>query len=135
MTIERISYQPDASGRTPPYSKLVRAPGGLVFVAGQVGMGADGEVVPGGIVPETHQMFANLNAVLAEAGLGLEDVVKATVWLTNPFDVTTFNEIYRSYFGETLPTRACVQSGLMGRFNVEIEVVAAERSSEPVRAS
>ncbi len=119
MSIVRTPADPGAA-----YSKLVRLDNGLVFVAGQVGEGPDGEPVPGGIVPESHQMFVNLKAALAEEGLTLSDVVKATVWLVNPYDVQVFNEIYKSYFAGILPTRACVQACLMGPFNVEIEVIA-----------
>ncbi len=123
MNIERIPYEPDRAGRTPPYSKIVKT-SGLVFVAGQVGKLPDGRVVDGGIVAETHQMFANLEQALAEADLRLEHVVKATVWLTDAGDFEAFNDVYRSYFGANLPVRACVQSGLMGPFNVEIDVIA-----------
>ena len=127
MQIERISYTPDAKGQTPPYSKLVKTAAGLVFVAGQVGMDDTGQPVPGGIEAETHRMFANLKSALAADGLGLADVVKATVWLTSAGDITAFNSIYRDYFGADLPARACVQSGLMGPFKVEIDVIAAAR--------
>ena len=68
-----------------------------------------------------------LKQVLAEAGIGLENVVKATVWLTDPADFNAFNEVYRSYFGGDLPARTCVQSGLMGPFKVEIDVIAVGR--------
>jgi 2-iminobutanoate/2-iminopropanoate deaminase len=127
MQIERIAYAPDANGRTPPYSKLVKTAAGLIFVAGQVGMDETGAPVAGGIEAETHRMFANLKAALAAAGLTLADVVKATVWLTSADDIAAFNSIYRGYFGADLPARACVQSGLMGPFNVEIDVIAAAR--------
>jgi 2-iminobutanoate/2-iminopropanoate deaminase len=127
MQIERIAYEPDARGATPPYSKLVRTSAGLVFVAGQVGMDASGAPVPGGIVAETHQMFDNLSKALAAADLGLQDVIKATVWLTEADEFSAFNAIYRTYFDGNLPARACVQSGLMGPFRVEIDVIAAAR--------
>lgn len=109
-----------------PYSHVVEA-NGLVFVAGQVG-NAPGEryAVKGGIEAETRQMFANLGKLLEAVGLGLGDVVKATVYLRNFDDFEAMNAIYREYFPSDMPTRATIGVAALARdFTIEIEVIAA----------
>ena len=108
MPIERFGANPpDLAGVALPFTKAVRA-GDFVFVSGQVPMGADGEIVAGSIVTQTHQTIANIKAILAELGLGLEHVVKATVWLADTRDFWPFNKVYNEYFGAALPARSCV---------------------------
>lgn len=127
--IDRIGPAPTGPGaRALPFTKAVRA-GGFVFVSGQVPMGADGEIVSGGIVPQTRQTIENIKAVLAETGLGLPDVVKATVWLADARDFWPFNKTYLEYFGDHLPARSCVRSDMMVDCKVEIEVIALDSSS------
>jgi len=129
MTIERFGVGPaTASGGRLPFSKAVRA-GGFVFVSGQIGMGADGNVVPGGLVAESRQTLDNVAAILASVGLGLKDVVKATVWLEDARDFWTFNGIWLEYFGEDLPARSCVESRLMSACKVEVEVMAYDAAA------
>ncbi|WP_193370698.1 RidA family protein [Pelagibius marinus] len=129
MSIQRFPHDSTAAGGGPPYSKAVRA-GDLYFLAGQVGVDALGRLAEGGIAAEARQTIENIDAVLASLGLGLEDVVKATVWLTDPADFDTFNAVYRTYFGAELPARACVRAELMGPYRVEIEVIAAARQEK-----
>ena len=126
MTIQRFSNE-DGGASAPPYSRVVTA-NGFAFVAGQVATDAEGAPVAGGIVAETHQTIINVRTQLRSVGLDLEDVVKATVWLTDSADFDAFNDVYLAYFGGALPTRACVRADLMGPFRVEIEVTAALRS-------
>jgi reactive intermediate/imine deaminase len=124
MTIERFGAAPSGpGGRVLPFTKAVRA-GDFVFVSGQVPMGADGEIVGGTIVQQTHQTIANVKAILEEFGLGLEHVVKATVWLADTRDFWPFNKVYSDYFGANLPARSCVRADMMVDCKVEIEVVA-----------
>ena len=124
MTIERFGASPiGPGGRALPFAKAVRA-GDLVFVSGQVPYGADGEIVQGSIVPQTHQAIANVKAILAELGLGLEHVVKATVWLADPRDFWPFNKVYAEHFGAAPPARSCVRADMVVDCKVEIEVVA-----------
>ena len=127
MTIQRYSNAVDGGVSAAPYSRVVTA-NGFAFVAGQVATDAEGALVDGGIVAETHQTIINVRTQLRSVGLDLEDVVKVTVWLTDTVDFEPFNAVYRSYFGAALPTRACVRADLMGPFRVEIEVTAALRS-------
>jgi reactive intermediate/imine deaminase len=124
MTIERFGAAPTGpGGRSLPFTKAVRA-GDFVFVSGQVPMGADGEIVDGNIATQTRQTIDNVKAILQSLGLGLEHVVKATVWLADARDFWPFNKVYLEYFGAALPARSCVRADMMVDCKVEIEVVA-----------
>ena len=124
MTIERFGAAPTGpGGRSLPFTKAVRA-GDFIFVSGQVPMGADGEIVEGSIATQTRQTIENVKAILQAQGLGLEHVVKATVWLADTRDFWPFNKVYLEYFGAALPARSCVRADMMVDCKVEIEVVA-----------
>ena len=124
MTIERFGAAPTGpGGRSLPFTKAVRA-GDFIFVSGQVPMGADGEIVDGNITTHTRQTIDNVKAILQSLGLGLEHVVKATVWLADTRDFWPFNKVYLEYFGAALPARSCVRADMMVDCKVEIEVVA-----------
>ena len=110
-------------GQSLPFCQATVA-NGFVFVSGQVAMDEKGEVVEGGIVPQTHKTIENVIAILEKAGCTLKDVVKANVWLDDVRDFHAFNRVYAGYFGEAMPARACVQSPLMIDAKVEIEVIA-----------
>ena len=98
----------------------------LVFVSGQVGMTADGEILDG-VGEQAAQAVANLNAVLGEAGLTAADITKLTIYLTDPADVEPF--MYAA--GGSLPqpppaTTMLIVSGLADpALRVEIEAIAA----------
>jgi reactive intermediate/imine deaminase len=110
-------------GKTLPIAKAVEA-GGFVFVSGQVAADATGEIVSGGIVEQTRQTLENIKAILREYDIELSHVVKATVWLDDVRDFSSFNKVYAEYFGTSLPARSCVQSMLVSACKVEIEVTA-----------
>ena len=120
---------PDLPGTEPspyPFSQIVEA-NGFVFLAGQVGDGPghDG-AVPGGIEAETRAMLDNVKRLLEAAGLGLSDVVKATVYLRDFTEFGAMNAVYREYFPTEPPTRATVGvTALAADYRVEIEVLAA----------
>ena len=81
-----------------------------------------------GIVAQTEQVLKNLGAVLEEAGLKYEDVIKTTVFLDNINDFATVNEIYAKYFAGDAPARSCVEVAALPKGAlVEIEVIAAEK--------
>ncbi|HEY8596140.1 MAG TPA: Rid family hydrolase [Devosiaceae bacterium] len=113
--------KPGAGGQNLPFARAVEADGWL-YVSGQVAM-KDGEIVAGGVVEQSHVAIRNLLAILDEAGYGLETVVRVGVWLDDPRDFWSFNGVYKSYFGEHPPARACVQSRLMVDGKVEIDCV------------
>jgi reactive intermediate/imine deaminase len=124
MTIERFGAAPSGpGGRSLPFTKAVRA-GDFVFVSGQVPGGVDGEIVDGDITAQTRQTIENVKSILQSLGLGLEHVVKATVWLADTRDFWPFNKVYLEYFGAALPARSCVRADMMVDCKVEIEVVA-----------
>lgn len=108
-----------------PYSQAVRA-NGFVFISGQIPVRPEtGSVVDGGIAEQTHQVMRNLAAILAAAGLGLEKVVKTTVYLSDLDDFSQFNQVYGEYFGNVKPARATVQvTRLPKEVLVEVEAVA-----------
>jgi 2-iminobutanoate/2-iminopropanoate deaminase len=109
-----------------PYSQAVRA-GDLVFASGQIPIDpATGEFVAGGIAEQTEQVLRNLTAVFEAAGVGMNQVVKTTVFLANMDDFTAMNEVYGRFFGAEPPARATVQAARLPRdAKVEIEAIAA----------
>lgn len=108
-----------------PYSQAVRA-GSLVFASGQIPIDpATGEFVPGGVAEQTEQVLKNLTAVFAAAGVGMDQIVKTTVFLADMNDFTAMNEVYGKFFGEAPPARATVQAARLPRdAKVEIEAIA-----------
>ena len=110
MTVSRIATT-NAPAAVGPYSQGVstgQEAGSLVFVSGQVPLDpATGALVEGDIQAQAEQVLKNVGAILAEAGLGYDDVVKTTVLLADIADFAAVNEVYARYFtGETLPARA-----------------------------
>jgi reactive intermediate/imine deaminase len=112
-----------AGGQPLPFSSAVKA-GPFVFVSGQVAMGDNGEIVPGGIEAQTRQALKNVEKALALAGCTLKDVVKSTVWLDDARDFWTFNRVYAEFFSDNKPARSTTQATLMIDAKVEIEVIA-----------
>jgi len=108
-----------------PYSQAIHARGEFVFISGQIPLKANGELVGDDIVSQTKQSIENIGAILAQMGLGYNNVVKTTVLMVNLGDFGTMNEIYNEYFGESKPARAAYQvSKLPKDVLIEIEAVA-----------
>ena len=124
MEIKRYGVEggAGAGGQDLPFARAVGADGWL-YVSGQVPM-ANGEVVPGGIVPQAHKAIENLLGILGEAGYGAEHVVRCGVWLDDPRDFAAFNQVFREYFGAHPPARACVVSSMVVDCKIEIDCVA-----------
>lgn len=108
-----------------PYSQAIDC-GDLVFLSGQIPLVPEtGLVADGGLEAQAHQMFANINAVLAEAGMSLSNVVKTTVFMTDLSQFAAFNAIYAEYFKAPYPARSCVEvSALPKGVLVECELIA-----------
>lgn len=108
-----------------PYSQAVKA-GGMVFVSGQIPLNPEtGELIFGDIRAATRQVLENLQAILHEAGCGLDQVVKVSVFLQDMADFQKVNEVYGEFFDRTPPARACIQvAGLPRGALVEMEAVA-----------
>ncbi len=109
-----------------PYSQGVIA-GGLLFVSGQIPLDPQtGELVAGGIEAQTERVLENLMAVLREAKLGAENVVKTTLFLADMADFPKVNAVYGRYFPKEPPARSTFQvAGLPRNARIEIELVAA----------
>ncbi|MEJ7567788.1 MAG: Rid family detoxifying hydrolase [Gaiellaceae bacterium] len=108
-----------------PYNQAVKS-GGLVFVAGQLGLRpGEQEMVGPGIAEQTEQALENLRAILEEAGSGIENLVKTTVFLQDLGDFTAMNEVYARHVGDRPPARSTVEvAGLPSGALVEVEAIA-----------
>jgi len=108
-----------------PYSQAIRA-GDFVFVSGQLALRPGDKTLSGGTVEEqTEQVFANLRAILEEAGSGLDRLVKTTVFLQDLDDFQGMNSVYAQHVGDRPPARATVEvAKLPSGALVEIEAIA-----------
>ena len=107
-----------------PYSQAIAA-NGFVFVSGQLGLNPGDTAISGGIEEQTERIFANLGAILAEAGTGLDRLVKTTVFLQNLDDFQAMNGVYASHVGDRPPARSTVEvAKLPSGALVEIEAIA-----------
>jgi 2-iminobutanoate/2-iminopropanoate deaminase len=100
--------------------------GDLVFVSGQLGVDpATGEMVEGGIGPQTEQVMKNVGAILEAAGSSLANVLQVSIFLVDLADFDGLNEVYAGFVGPDFPARATVQIGaLPSGALVEIAVTA-----------
>jgi 2-iminobutanoate/2-iminopropanoate deaminase len=110
------------------YSQAVRA-GDFVFVSGQIPLNPEtGEVVFSDIKEQTERILVNIRNILQEAGMGLEEVVKTTVYLMLMDDFSRVNEVYARFFGDNPPARAVVEvSRLPKDVAIEIEAIAYKK--------
>ncbi len=115
---------PDPIG---PYSQAVKV-SGLLFISGQVALkpGAS-DITASSIAEETEQVMNNLRVILNEAGLDFNNIIKATIFLTDMSLFTAVNEVYGKFFESAFPARETVAvKGLPKNANVEISMIAAE---------
>ena len=124
MSIKRYGVEggKGTGGQHLPFARAVEADGWL-YVSGQVPM-VQGEAIAGNIVAQSQQAIRNLLSILKEAGYGTEHVVRCGVWLEDPRDFSAFNTVFKEYFGEHPPARACVVSSMVVDCKVEIDCVA-----------
>jgi 2-iminobutanoate/2-iminopropanoate deaminase len=110
-----------------PFSQAVRS-GGFIYLSGQVGQDpTTGKLVAGGVEAEIEQVFSNASAVLAAAGKGFDDVVRAGVFLTSMADFATVNAVYARWFSEPYPARTTVGvAALPLGATVEIDMVVKD---------
>jgi 2-iminobutanoate/2-iminopropanoate deaminase len=98
-----------------------------LFVSGQIPVDPVTNQICSSIEEQTHQVMNNIEAILSEANLSWNHLVKATIFLTDMNDFSKVNEIYASYFSDTFPARECVQvSALPKNVSIEISVIASE---------
>ena len=125
--MKKVISTPNAPAAIGPYSQAVAA-NGFLFVSGQIPIDpATGAFVPGGIQEQTRRSLENGKAILAQAGMTLDQVIKTTVFLSDIQDFAAMNEIYAQYFAADCPARSAVQvANLPKGAMVEIEMIAAE---------
>jgi len=126
MDTERsnIEYYPAESMKTVPFSEAVRVEK-MLYLSGQIGIDASGNVVPGGIASETRQAMENIRTTLERRGSSLDRVIKVTVMLADMAEWTEMNKVYVTYFEKHLPARSSFgTTGLALGARVEIECIA-----------
>lgn len=116
----------NAPGAIGPYSQAIDA-GPFVFISGQIPVNPATGEIPEGIAPQTAQSIANIKAILAEADLTIDNVVKTTVFLADMNDFGAMNAVYADNFTAPFPARSAVAvKELPKQVLVEIEVIAAK---------
>lgn len=125
--MNKILSTPNAPAAIGPYSQGVQC-GSMVFVSGQLPfVPATGELLAGSVGDMTRQCMKNIEAILAEAGCTLADVVKTTIFLKDLNDFAEVNAAYAAFFPGNAPARACVQVARLPRdARVEIEAIACK---------
>ena len=126
-----IVSSPAAPRAIGPYSQAVlveRGGGRTLYCSGQIPLDpATGELVTGDIAAQTDRVLANVQAVLAAAGMSCADVVKTTVFLADLSDFSRMNEVYAKHFPSAPPARSTVQVAALPKgARVEIEVLAVQ---------
>ena len=122
MEVISTTKAPAAIG---PYSQAMKT-GSFVFASGQLPVDPETGAAPEGIAAQPEQSCKNVGAILAEAGLGFENVIKTTCFLADMADFQAFNEVYAKYF-VSKPARSCVAvKGIPKGVLCEIEVVAVK---------
>lgn len=126
MNTKQIISSNAAPAPIGPYNQAVFA-GGFLFISGQIPLDTQsGELVLGNVAAETEKVMQNLEAILNEAGLSFEHVVKSSIFLTDMGQFATVNEVYGRYFdAATAPARETVQVAALPKgVNVEISMIA-----------
>ncbi len=110
-----------------PYSQAIEV-GNMLFASGQLGLDPEtGDFAPGGVKAQAEQSFRNIQAILAEAGYTMENVVKTTVYLADMADFAAVNEVYAAQFSGDFPARSAVAVKTLPKNGlVEIEVIAVK---------
>jgi len=125
--MKKIISSKSAPAAIGPYSQAVEA-NGMLFISGQLPIDAStGAFVDGGVKEQTKKSLENIGAILSEAGMGFENVVKTTVFLNDMNDFAAMNEVYAMFFTSDCPARAAFQVVKLPKGAlVEIEAIAAK---------
>ena len=123
--MKKIIATSSAPAALGPYSQGVDG-GSVVITSGQLGLvPATGEFAEGGVAGQTRQSLENVKAVLAQAGLGMENIIKTTVFLNDMNDFAAMNEVYATFFPADPPARSAVEVARLPKDAlVEIEAIA-----------
>lgn len=128
ITMKKIINTSNAPAPIGPYNQAILS-GDTLYVSGQIPIDpATGKLIEGDIKKETRQSMENLKAILTEAGMTFENVVKSSIFLNDMNQFTEVNEVYGAYFdSETAPARETVEVANLPKFvNVEISVIAVK---------
>lgn len=122
--LKNIIATENAPSAIGPYSQAVCI-GGLVFLSGQLPIDPDaGNIVPGGIKEQTEQSLKNIEAILKEAELTADNIIKTTVFLADINDFADMNEVYVKHFSGDYPARSAVQVAALPKgVKMEIEAI------------
>ncbi|QBQ42789.1 RidA family protein [Sphingobacterium psychroaquaticum] len=125
MSQKQILNTDKAPAAIGPYNQSIKA-GNTLYVSGQIPLIPETmELITTGVVDETHQVLKNVQAILDNAGYSFNDVVKATIFISDMGDFAAINEVYAQYFTANQPARECVAvKTLPKNVNVEISVIA-----------
>ena len=122
--MNKTIHTPNAPAAIGPYSQAVQA-GNMLFVSGQIPVDPATGTIPADVEAQAVQSLTNLKNVLAAAGLGMENVVKTVVFLSDLADFAVVNKIYESFFKAPFPARSCVQVAAIPKgCKLEIECIA-----------
>lgn len=123
--MKKVIATTNAPAAIGPYSQAIEA-NGMLFISGQLPVDpTTGEFAPGGITEQTTQSFKNIKAILAEAGMTTDNIVKTTVFLADMSLFAEMNAVYAQQFDETFPARsAFAVKSLPKEALVEIEAIA-----------
>ena len=122
---KKVVQTDEAPKAVGPYSQAIGV-GNLMFLSGQIPINpVTGEMVEGDIRAQTRQVLENIKAVLKSEGLGMESVVKTTIYLRDMANYSEVNGVYSTYFSSSPPARSTVEvSNLPKNASVEIEAIA-----------
>lgn len=125
--MKKIISTKSAPAAIGPYNQAVKV-GNMLFASGQLGLNPEtGDFAQGGIKGQTEQAFSNVKAILAEAGMTIDNVVKTTVFLADMADFAAMNEVYASQFSGDFPARSAVAVKTLPKNGlVEVEVIAVK---------
>lgn len=123
--MKKVIITKNAPAPIGPYNQAILA-GNTLYISGQVAINpANGEMIQTTIEEETHRVMQNLKAILTEAQMSFDNVVKTCIFLSDMNNFSRMNEIYGSYFTKDFPARETVQvSRLPKDANVEISMIA-----------
>ena len=125
--MKTIIETPNAPEPIGPYSQAVLS-GNTLYTSGQIAINPNnGELVIGSIEAETHQVMKNMKAVLAEAGMSFDYVIKTSIFISNMDNFSEINSVYAQYFTSDFPARETVEVARLPKdVNVEISMIAVK---------
>ncbi|MFO7719881.1 MAG: RidA family protein [Gillisia sp.] len=126
--MKKIINTSNAPAPIGPYNQAILS-GNMLYISGQIAINPEtNELVTRTIVDETKQVMENLNAILKEAGMDFENVIKTSIFISDMNNFAQINEVYGEYFNqETAPARETVEVANLPKFvNVEISAIAVK---------